>query len=85
MNNGNEPAMPAEVFINSKDEMVANQVANNTWKTKGLSKREHFAAMAMQGILSGNISMPSGGKVTGADVSIIAVQAADALLKALES
>lgn len=40
MNNGDMPAMP---FLPMQDRHA---------KTSGLTKREHFAAMAMQGIVS---------------------------------
>ena len=50
----------------------------------GLSKREHFAAMAMQGLLC-SPTLNNGDGVTGLEISLLAVGAADALLKALDN
>jgi hypothetical protein len=67
MSNGNDPAMPAS----------ADDVERGSYI--GLTKREHFAAMAMQGLLAtGN------GSNRPANTSSIALTHADALLKALE-
>ncbi len=48
---------------------------------RGLTKREYFAAMAMQGILANADQVFVKAQFT--DIGKIAVQAADALLKAL--
>lgn len=45
----------------------------------GLSKREHFAAMAMQGLLAN----PDNLDYTRDETAILAIGAADALIKAL--
>ena len=74
MSNGDIPAMP-----------VWNQHLHPVHV--GLTKREHFAAMAMQGMLSSGMSIelgPSHPKNNG-DIAICATVVADALLKALES
>jgi hypothetical protein len=49
----------------------------------GLTKREYFAALAMQGVCSGNITVNS--KITGhpAYTAEFAVQCADALIEEL--
>ena len=71
MDNGNMPAMPIN-FEYFKNGDSFREISN------GLTKREHFAGLAMQGLLaSGDF----------ADVSYTAVESvkqADALLKALE-
>ena len=51
----------------------------------GLTKREHFAAMAMQGFLSNRIEVPSTeGKKLVDFIAKCSIDYADALLKALE-
>lgn len=45
--------------------------------TKGLTKREYFAAMAMQGLLA------NGNKFTWATIAVDSVQMADALIAML--
>jgi len=46
----------------------------------GLTKREHFAAMAMQGYISaGSTGMPDAG-----NIALLAVECADALLSSLD-
>ena len=72
MNNGNMPAMP---IIEVDGE--GNPVAANL----GLTKREHFAAMAMQGSLSGDRD----DLLTIEDIAIQSRQMADALLRELEA
>jgi len=53
-----------------------------TWQgQKGLTKREYFAAMAMNGYISaGSTGMPDAQAIAG-----YAVEAADALIKALNT
>lgn len=66
--NGNLPAYP----------LIDNE---NIKLSYGLTKRELFAAMAMQGLLS---SFDKDGTWTGLDCEKEAVKMADALLKELE-
>ena len=77
MNNSDRPAMP--IAIDNGDGSINYM--------HGISKREHFAAMAMQGMLSctddGDCEMHSAGVFSG-HLSRNAVEFADALLKALE-
>lgn len=70
MSNGDMPAMPVEGGQN-----------NGLEPYSGLTKREHFAAMAMQGILA---SPTTSEGTTFADIAKISVLAADKLLKELE-
>ena len=52
----------------------------------GLTKREHFAAMAMQGMLAcGASSYRDGTKGFAHSVTVKSIEYADALLKALEN
>jgi hypothetical protein len=74
MNNADMPAMPAEIMVQKTDTMWFGD------KFPGLTKREHFAAMAMQGFISaGWAGMPPVDILAG-----YAVEQADALLAALE-
>jgi hypothetical protein len=50
------------------------------WREKGLTKREYFAAMAMQGILSIESTYQY---ISKDDIALSASQAADALINAL--
>ena len=59
---------------------------NGSYTQYGLTKREHFASMAMQGLLANrNGGMTSGGTMTfsPSGISELAVLHADALLEAL--
>ncbi len=64
MNNGNEPANSIVVSMNVRAEE--------------LTKREHFAAMAMQGILSHSF-----GRGDADELAVQSIKCADALLKEL--
>ena len=64
----------------------ATYVEYDVWS--GLTKREHFASMAMQGLLAKhNGGMTSGGTMTfsPSGISELAVLHADALLEALSN
>lgn len=67
--NANLPAFPAQEMCEA-----------NTSIEWGLSKREYFAAMAMQGILS---TQENGNGITEAKIAEWSVQNADALLAEL--
>jgi hypothetical protein len=67
MNNSGQPASPIQYYGRS----------NETVTSLGLTKREHFAGLAMQGLLS------SESQASYEDFSIRAVGMADALLKEL--
>lgn len=77
-NNGDMPAMPARMIVQKTSTMAISE------PTLGFTKREHFAAMAMQGLLS-NPGLNNGNGMTGSDITIWAVQAADSLLEALDN
>ena len=74
MTNPNEPAFPMAGSTDGN--------GNHTYPEFGLTVREHFAALAMQGILAAQIhgmnNMPSEGPFAA-----IAVNAADALIAEL--
>tara|TARA_R110002096_G_scaffold54377_3_gene140322 strand:- start:1686 stop:1934 length:249 start_codon:yes stop_codon:yes gene_type:complete len=81
MNNGNSPAT-AHMEFNPENLPVEYH--------QGLTKREHFAAMAMQGIMASQYygdhatDNVSGGTGRESGAAIKAVMMADALLDALE-
>ena len=77
MNNSDMPAMPVTDSNGPFMQPAGPSV--------GLSKREHFAAMAMQGFLSNRIEVPSTeGKKLVDFIAKCSIDYADALLKALE-
>jgi len=80
MNNKDMPAMLVDQPIAHIERSVgsANEFSN------GLTKREHFAGLAMQGMMS-NSNLNGGQGWDGIEISSLAVQAADSLLKALEA
>ena len=69
MNNGDEPITADKKFQDPKDGHYYNVV--------GLTKREHFAGLAMQGLLSGDIE----DNLTIGHIATCSVEIADALLK----
>ena len=77
MNNSDMPAMPlpdAEQWQDTTDP------ERGTYYATGLTKREHFAGLAMQGFIASgyyNLNMPS-------STADSAVRAADALLEELD-
>lgn len=84
MKNADLPAMP--MFSSDAKPCMVRYIdgdKNNSVATSGLTKREHFAALAMQGILScSKYEAPRAGKLKG--MAVDAVHAADALLAELE-
>lgn len=66
--NANQPAFPIHDFVNGNGDVQTGSI--------GLTKREYFAAMAMQGILSSNLEW--------INVAVSSVDFADALISELE-
>lgn len=82
MKNRDLPAMPVpeEVYAEWVD---GTDTRKGTIECSGLTKREHFAAMTMQGIISsGNLPNESP-DIMVPEVSKAAIRYADAMLKAL--
>lgn len=73
---GNEPAMPVEMDY-EEGGAKSHRVSNSTWKETGLTIRQHFAAMAMQGFIS---SIKEGYQSMHRDAAEQAVEFADALI-----
>ena len=87
MNNADKPINPLKrannAFYDEQDEPFINRVK----PLMGLTKREHFAGLAMQGLLANcNGGMTSGGNhvFSPNGISELAVLHADELLKQLE-
>ena len=78
MNNSDMPANPVRGADNVPFNMSRGMPP---FAATGLTKREHFAAMAMQGLL---VNMGRNGYSDAKSVSGEALKQADALLKALE-
>jgi hypothetical protein len=78
MNNADMPAMPSgKIDIDAP--LGGDPFGNYTVKSLGLTKREHFAGLAMQAIIAaGNIGMPSG------PLSAMAVKYAESILDELD-
>jgi hypothetical protein len=76
MKNGKESAYPSEKWIDGGHPMLDNVKI----KTAGLTKREYFAGLAMQGIMT-NVSYPLGIKTE--IVASKSIELADELLKQL--
>ena len=81
INNGNTPAQPTPYLdcVNGSGELHCDN--------QGLTKREHFAALAMQGYLSNPYSNGFTQPLSETpqdDIASLSVAMADALLKELE-
>lgn len=75
MSRGNDPAFASPGLYDEN-------VGRRAYEQIGLTKREVFAAMAMQGLLANADEVM--GHLTERDVAEVAVRNADALLAALE-
>tara|TARA_R110002020_G_scaffold467655_2_gene691410 strand:- start:3547 stop:3798 length:252 start_codon:yes stop_codon:yes gene_type:complete len=76
VNNGDMPAQPTHYQESGDDEYYCAD--------PGLSKREHFAVMAMQGWLARCANVPHTACLDPSVIAEVAVTMADALLKQLE-
>lgn len=76
MNNADMPAMPAEVW----DRVTSRE--SHLVTTTGLTKREHFAGLAFQALIS-RPNLPEWLSTIDKQ-AVVAVEAADALLKQLQ-
>jgi hypothetical protein len=74
MNNSDKPAMPIQL------DYLPDNGTRTVELWRGLSKREHFAAMAMQGMLS-NSSLY--GETVAEEIARQSILMADALLQEL--
>jgi hypothetical protein len=76
---GNEPAMPVEVNYLSDGNIVGMQTGNTTGWVTGLTIRQHYAGLAMQGLCVSN----SGVSEMANTCAEAAVKYADALIAQL--
>jgi hypothetical protein len=82
VDNGDMPAMPVECQFGPDEKVRGQQTGTFSGWEIGLSKRELFAAMAMQGYLSGRPANPQS-LMEPAIVAVGCVAYADALLAEL--
>ena len=75
MNNADKPATPVSVSSSTHGTICSSDFEYG----EGLTKREHFAGLAMQGLMS-----DEAGYLKWSDLAKDSVAVADALLKALE-
>jgi len=75
MNNADKPATPISVSSSTHGNICSSDFEYG----EGLTKREHFAGLAMQGVMANEEEYPK-----WSDLARASVAAADALLKALE-
>ena len=80
MENGKQPAFGGEILKDSGHAMLDNVKV----KLNGLTKREYFAGLAMQGILASNTEGLAHGHIDMSGIIQSAVRASDALLAELE-
>ena len=82
MKNSDYPAFPAEIQVGDNG-IEAIQTGITTFSVPGLTKREYFAAMAMQGFLSNSLVIEA--DPTKGMIARWAIDYADALLDELEN
>ena len=80
MSNSDMPAMPSNPINTITNSTSGEQLYyTHDWAEQGLTKREHFAGLALQGYCN------NGGYGRFEDMAIDCLKAADALLTALET
>lgn len=81
MKNGDRPIQPIVQDIKTYTDRFGEKHKELLYDTEGLSKREHFAIMAMQGLLAN----PEFAGLPFIDVAEHSAQAADSLLITLKA
>ena len=87
MKNADKPINPSTSIKISDTEFFEYNLPNQERQYSGLTKREYFAGLALQGLLANcNGGMTSGGRYTFSPngISELAILHADELLKQLE-
>lgn len=86
MNTKNQPAFPVEVSVDENGNLRGSQTSNFSGFEMGLTKREYFAAKALQGLMVQSIpgSHNSNSEQWNKERAKFAVDMADAVLRALE-
>jgi len=80
LNNGNLPASPQTFAINDVGDVEGSSMYEDS---QGLTKREYFAGLAMQGLITSDYQ-DDAEKRSDVQTAILAVKQADALLAELE-
>jgi hypothetical protein len=81
--NKNLPAFPVEVSVDGNGNLTGSSTSPFSSFEIGLTKREYFAAKAMQGIMANETTNPASERHFDYRATQ-AIKMADALLKALE-
>lgn len=79
MTNPNAPAAPALCQMNAANEIVGAQTGCSTGWELGLTKREHFAALALQGMLANPLGLECAAKSGDTQEKIEETYAADSV------
>jgi len=80
---GNEPAFPSEKEFTEGGKDFLDMPVIVHRNSYGLSKREYFAAKAMQGYLAGSVDAIGHGMIDYKNIVAWSVDLADALIKQL--
>lgn len=80
MNNKDDPAFPVSVAVGASDDIVTSIGIGVNENTGGLTKREYFAAMAMQGFVANSKNYC---QFNPTDDAHYCIKLADALLEEL--
>lgn len=86
MTNPNDPCFPERITIYDNPQSGRSPLPPYTKTVSGLTKREYFAAMAMQGFVAGIHAFPDQKVLVhwkGDDMAIYCLKLADALLAEL--
>lgn len=85
MENSKLPAFPTEIAFNSEGNLICKQTDINSFVEIGITKREYFAAKAMQGLCANSNYSIGENDVTTAELRAKnSIMLADALLKQLQ-
>ncbi len=87
MKNSEQPAFPVSKLNPVSKDGYGHVAEYETKVSGGLNKREYFAAMAMQGIISSPVNYLIDGKQAKEleEITALSIQFADEILKQLES
>jgi hypothetical protein len=80
--NPNDPASPVEVS-NVDGNIIGNQTSQFSYFATGLTKREYFAGLAMQGIIGNSKVIYAMTSAAKTETARFAVELADALIEEL--
>lgn len=81
MTNPDDPAFPGSIESEYNDPQAGDYTLRQVLRNAGLTKREYFAAMAMQGMLIVGKGLALG--ITYVDIAKASLETADALIAEL--